>query len=90
MINPLQIGDALQRFLAKRTLAIERVQDDSFEQVTEREVMIVCQRPEHLQKPLLDAHTRLDPYDIESIATFSPVVALLFSPFSSGLLGHVH
>src|SRR5690606_10798263 len=58
----LHRGDAFQRFGRERRLALEAVQHDALEQVAEGHVLVLGQRLEHLEHPLLDADAGLDAF----------------------------
>src|SRR5439155_4083116 len=63
-VDRLQCPDLLQGGRRERRLALESVQDDSLEQVAERQVELRRQRLQDLQQPALEAHARLGAGDL--------------------------
>jgi hypothetical protein len=61
-VELLQLFDALQAVLAKRTFAVEGVQDDALQQIAQSYIVIVGKGPQHFQEPLFHADTRLYPF----------------------------
>src|SRR5512146_3554077 len=59
-IEALQLPDPLQRRLVEGALSLEGVQHDALEQIAQGHVVVLGQRLEHLDQPLLHAHARLD------------------------------
>src|SRR5579863_1679228 len=62
-IEFLQFLDALQALLAKWTLPIEGVQDDSLQEIAEGQIVIVGEGTQHLQKAFFHADAGLDPFN---------------------------
>src|SRR5271167_3720659 len=58
-----QVLDAFQRFGTEGCLAVERVENDAFEQVAEGHIVIFGQSLEHFEKPFLHADAGLNPLD---------------------------
>ena len=63
MIKPLQLADTLERWTAERRFAVEGVEHDAFEEVAEREVMVLGEGFEHLEDALFHAHAGLNSLD---------------------------
>src|ERR1700751_2297687 len=61
MVNLLKLGNTLQALRPKRAFALEGVQYDSLNQITECQVVILRQRFHHLEQPLLNAYSGLYP-----------------------------
>jgi hypothetical protein len=60
VVDGLEFADFSPSFPAERHLAIKRVQHDSFEQVSERHVLVFRERLAHLQHAALHAHASLN------------------------------
>src|SRR6185369_15492900 len=66
-VDLLQAADPLQARLAERHLAVERVQDDAFEQVAEGDVVELGQSLEDFQEALFHPDAGLDALDFDRI-----------------------
>src|SRR4051812_34799581 len=62
-IDRFQLCDTSERFLAKGMFALECVQNDPFEEITQRDVIIFCQRFEDFHQLLLHARANLHPFN---------------------------
>src|SRR5438552_1954627 len=60
-VDPLEIGDLLERRLRERRLAFEHVEQHALEQIADRQVERLGEPFQDLQDPLLDADARLHP-----------------------------
>src|SRR5580658_2390990 len=58
-VELLQFLDALQAVRIERALSIESVQNDAFQKIAERQVVVVGKRPQDLQDPLFHADAGL-------------------------------
>src|SRR5690606_21880055 len=63
VVDLLQRGDPFQRFSGEGRLALEAVQHHALEQVAEGHVLVLGERLEDLEDPLLHADTGLDALD---------------------------
>lgn len=63
MVDLFQIGNEFERFVPECRLPFEGMQDDAFNKVAEREVMILGQRFHNLQNSFFNADARLDAFD---------------------------
>src|SRR5690242_19250447 len=61
VIEALQFPDSLQAGFTERALAIEGMQHDALQQVTQGQIVVVGEGAQHLQKPFLHAHASLHP-----------------------------
>jgi len=59
VINILELADSFEAFRSKRALALESVQHDAFNQIAERDVMILSHGLHDFEYPLLDANAGL-------------------------------
>ena len=66
-IKLFQIPNAAQRFFAERTLAVEGVQHDPFQQVSQRQVVVFRKTLQHFEQALFDAHASLHPFHYEAV-----------------------
>ena len=65
MIKLLEISDSLKRGRSERALSLEDMEDDAFEEVAEREVMVLGKRLEHFQDALFHSDARLDALNLQ-------------------------
>src|SRR5579864_3079559 len=64
-IDLLQVADDAPALRTERGFAFEGVEDDSLEEVPEGDVVVFRQALQDLQDALLDAHARLDSFDLD-------------------------
>ena len=57
-LDPLQVGGI------ERALSIEGMQNNAFQKIAERQVVIVGKGSQNFQEPLLHAHARLDALNV--------------------------
>src|SRR5262249_32611734 len=62
-VNAFEIGDSPASLLAEGMLAVERVQDYSFDQIAQRHVVIFRQSFQHLEQTLFQPYPCLDALD---------------------------
>jgi hypothetical protein len=58
-VKPFEVLDAPQGFRLKRAFSVERVQDDAFEQIAQRQIVIFGERFQDFEQALLDANAGL-------------------------------
>ena len=63
MVDLFQISNEFERFIPEWRLAFKGMQDDAFNKVAEREVMILGQRFHNLQNSFFNPDARLDAFD---------------------------
>jgi hypothetical protein len=63
MIDALEVSDAAKRRIGEGAFAVKGVQDDAFEQVAERKVMVFRQGLKNFEQPFFDADAGLDALD---------------------------
>src|SRR5689334_10818954 len=75
-VNLLQLRDFPESRGAERRLPLERVEQDSFEQIAERQVQEIGEGLRHLEDLLLEPDSRLDALDRPSRGRFSAAALL--------------
>jgi hypothetical protein len=72
-IDLVEICDLPQGFLRKRQFSFERMQDDAFQQVTQREFLQFRQALQNLQQVLFDPNTRLYAFNFDHVLNLQAV-----------------
>src|SRR5712664_2331046 len=85
LVNRLELGDLAHGRRRKRRLAFESMQDDAFQQVPERHILVGGECLQYLQDTALNAHTGLDALDHE-LSGYTRHGRLLLSWYQSTMI----
>jgi hypothetical protein len=66
-VKRFEFLNSVERRLIERTLAVKGMKHNSIQQISERHVVILGERFEYLQQPLLDTDAGLDSLDREDL-----------------------